>query len=142
MEIFYILLVLLFITRAFGEVAVRLDQPALVGELLSGIAVGMLIQWFPGSFPVMSDVAENEVFIAITDLGIFFLMLQAGLEMQPRELAESSKSALLVAIGGMLLPLVAGLGLGYDLSAAFGLFYGPGAVYRNGAGDYRHPGAG
>jgi Kef-type K+ transport system membrane component KefB len=61
----------------------------------------------------MSDVAENEVFIAITDLGIFFLMLQAGLEMQPRELAESSKSALLVAIGGMLLPLVAGLGLGY-----------------------------
>ncbi|MBC2749145.1 MAG: hypothetical protein HGJ95_02050 [Desulfobacteraceae bacterium] len=47
MEIFYILLVLLFITRAFGEVAVRLGQPALVGELLSGIAVGMLIHWFP-----------------------------------------------------------------------------------------------
>lgn len=32
MEIFYIILVLLFITRAFGEVAVRLGQPALWGN--------------------------------------------------------------------------------------------------------------
>jgi len=130
MEIFYILLVLLFITRSFGEAAVRLGQPALVGELVSGIAVGIVIHWYPGSFPVMNDVAENDVFIAITDLGIFFLMLQAGLEMQPRELAESSKSALLVAVGGMLLPLGAGLGLGWfflphsDYFAAQVLFIG------------------
>lgn len=39
MEILYILLVLSVITRAFGEVAVRCGQPALVGELLSGIAL-------------------------------------------------------------------------------------------------------
>lgn len=113
MEILYILLVLLVITRAFGEIAVRFHQPALVGELLSGIALGVLIQWFPDGFPVMSDISENEVFTAITDLGIFFLMLLAGLEMQPRELARSSKRSLVIALGGMLLPLLAGLGLAW-----------------------------
>jgi Kef-type K+ transport system membrane component KefB len=113
MEILYILLVLLVITRAFGEAAVRFGQPALVGELLSGIALGVLIQWSPISFPVMSNIAENEVFTAITDLGIFFLMLLAGLEMQPGELARSSKPSMAIALGGLLLPLSAGLYLGW-----------------------------
>jgi Kef-type K+ transport system membrane component KefB len=44
MEIFYVLLVLLAITRAFGELAVRFQQPALVGELLSGIVLGAVIK--------------------------------------------------------------------------------------------------
>lgn len=34
MHLLYILLVLLLVTRIFGEIAVRLDQPALVGELV------------------------------------------------------------------------------------------------------------
>ena len=39
MEILYILLVLLVVTRFFGELAERAGQPALVGELLSGIVL-------------------------------------------------------------------------------------------------------
>jgi Kef-type K+ transport system membrane component KefB len=113
MELLFILLILLVTTRVFGELAVRIGQPALVGELLSGIALGILIQRFPNSFAVMSHIAENEVFIAVTDLGIFFLMLLAGLEMHPGELTESSKNSLIIAIGGMLLPLLAGLALGW-----------------------------
>ena len=87
MEILYVLLILLVITRAFGEVSVRLGQPALVGELLAGIALGAVIRLSPDSFPVMHGIADDEVFTAITDLGIFFLMLMAGLEMRPNELA-------------------------------------------------------
>jgi Kef-type K+ transport system membrane component KefB len=72
MEIFYVLLILLVITRAFGELAVRFQQPALVGELLSGIVLGAVIKLSPPSFPIMNSLTENEVFTAITDLGIFF----------------------------------------------------------------------
>ena len=113
MEIFYVLLILLVITRAFGELAVRLGQPALVGELLSGIVLGAVIKLSPPSFPIMNSLTENEVFTAITDLGIFFLMLMAGLEMHPKEIAEKSKGALSIAIGGLVVPLLVGFLLGW-----------------------------
>jgi len=113
MEFFYVLLILLVITRAFGELAVRLGQPALVGELLSGIILGAVIKLSPSSFPIMNTITENEVFTAITDLGIFFLMLMAGLEMHPREIAENSKGAMSIAIGGLITPLLVGFLLGW-----------------------------
>ena len=74
MEILYILLVLLLATRLGGEVAERLGQPTLVGELLAGILLGVVATQFSGRFPILSDLGENEVFHGITDLGIFFLM--------------------------------------------------------------------
>ena len=130
MEIFYVLLILLVITRAFGEVAVRLGQPALVGELLAGIALGAAIRFSPSSFPVMHAIPDNDVFTAITDLGIFFLMLMAGLEMRPREVAEKSKGAMFIAAGGLIIPLLVGFSLGWfflprsDVKLAQALFIG------------------
>ena len=113
MELLYILLVLLVATRFAGEIATRLGQPALVGELLAGIALGVIAHQFGGALPVLSGLADNEVFTGLTDLAIFFLMLLAGLEMSPRELGESSRSAIWVALGGLLLPMALGFGLGW-----------------------------
>lgn len=130
MELLYILLILLVATRTFGEIAIRLGHPALVGELISGIALGFLVRYFPETFSLMQGLSHDTVFNAITDLAIFFLMLLAGLEMHPKELAESSRDALAVALGGLLLPLATGIGLGYwflppsDLLAAQVMFIG------------------
>jgi Kef-type K+ transport system membrane component KefB len=112
MELFYILFVLLLAARLAGEVAHRLGQPALVGELVAGIALGLLVNHYSGAFPILAHVPENEVFTALTDLAIFFLMLLAGVEMHPGELAQASKRAVAVAAGGMVLPLALGIGLG------------------------------
>ena len=108
MELLYVLLVILVCTRLFGEIAERIGQPVLVGELVSGIVLGLVVGHYAGTFPVLSELADNEVFRAITDLGIFFVMLLAGIELRPRELASASKGAVLVAIGGMLVPLAFG----------------------------------
>jgi len=113
MEILYILLILLVITRAGGEIAERLGQPALAGELVAGIALGLVVGPFSDSFPVLAELSENEVFVGITDLAIFFLMLYAGIELKPRQLARSSKGAAIVAIGGFVLPLALGFGLAW-----------------------------
>jgi Kef-type K+ transport system membrane component KefB len=99
--------------RAFGEVAERIGQPALVGELLSGIAIGLIVTRWESAFPVLSDLEADRVFRMVTDLGIFFLMLLAGIKMHPRDLARSSGSAIVVASGGMALPLVLGALLGW-----------------------------
>ncbi|NIQ93814.1 MAG: cation:proton antiporter, partial [Desulfuromonadales bacterium] len=50
MSILYILLVLLIVTRLFGELAERFKQPALLGELISGILLGMLVHRFDATF--------------------------------------------------------------------------------------------
>ena len=113
MDLFYVLLVLLVATRAFGELAERLGQPSLVGELIAGITLGSLAARYPNFFPGLVGLDENPVFVSLTDLGMFFLMLYAGIEMQPHKIMRHSRGAFVVALGGMLLPLVSGLALGY-----------------------------
>ena len=130
MEILYVLLVLLIATRAFGEVAVRMGQPALVGELLAGVALGMIVVENGATFPILAELPENPVFAAVTDLGIFFLMLMAGLELRPKKLAEASGRSVVIAVGGLVLPLALGIGLGLatlpesELRIAQSLFLG------------------
>lgn len=112
MELFFVLLVLLVATRAFGEVAERLGQPALVGELVSGVFLGAVVAANGDFSPAFSGLTEDRVFAAITDLGVFFLMLFAGIEMQPSKILQYSKASLSVAVGGMALPLALGILLG------------------------------
>jgi Kef-type K+ transport system membrane component KefB len=112
MELLYVLLILLLTTRLCGELAERIGQPALVGELVSGIALGAVATTYSGTFPVLSELPELPAFNAITDLGVFFLMLLAGCEMRPRDLARATSGALPVAVGGLMLPLVLGAALG------------------------------
>lgn len=112
METLYILLVLLVVARALGEVAIRLRQPALVGELVGGILVGVVAAAFSQHLPVLAGLSENPVFAAITDLGVFFLMLLAGIEMRPKEFAEATGGSMPVAVSAMVLPL----GLGFAVT--------------------------
>ena len=113
MNLLYVLLVLLLVTRLCGELAERLRQPALVGELVAGIALGMVASRYHDALPVLAELPDNEVFNGLTDLAIFFLMLLAGIELRPSELAKASGRAVAVALGGMVLPLLLGFGLGW-----------------------------
>jgi Kef-type K+ transport system membrane component KefB len=113
MEILYILLVLLIVARVFGEIATRLHQPALVGELIAGIVMGMVANHYAKTFPVLSSLSENEVFSALANLSVFFLMLLAGVEMRPKEVAQASLKDTWVAACGIMLPLALGMGLGW-----------------------------
>jgi Kef-type K+ transport system membrane component KefB len=108
MDLLYILLVLLLVSRLFGEFAQRLGQAPLVGELIAGVGLGVIVHQFSGTLPVLANIDENPVFDSISDLAIFFLMMLAGMELRPREMAEAGKRATVIAVGGMLVPLLAG----------------------------------
>ena len=90
MELFFILLILLVATRTFGEVAERLGQPGLVGELIAGIALGTVAAQYADLLPHIAGLNQNPVFDSITDLGMFFIMLFAGVELQPHRLIKYS----------------------------------------------------
>ncbi len=106
-ELLIVLLVLMLVARAAGELMQRLGQLAILGELFAGILLGALIAYGPLS--QFSELPENEVFGAITSLGMFFLMLMAGMEININKLLEASKTGIVVAMGGVIVPL----GLGY-----------------------------
>ncbi len=112
MNVLLIILILLLVTRTFAELAERVKLPALVGELIAGIFLGFLIQRFQGIAPTIWFASNSELFAGLADLGMFFLMLLAGIRMEPLDFAKSSKTAIFVALGGMLVPVCTGFGLG------------------------------
>jgi Kef-type K+ transport system membrane component KefB len=113
MELLYVLLILLVVTRMCSEFAVRAKQPALVGELVGGVLIGAAVAAFASDSAPLARLDSDETFQAVLDLAVFFLMLHAGIEMRPRDLAKASKWAIPIAIGGMLVPLALGYGLGW-----------------------------
>jgi len=112
-ELLVIILVLIVLARITGEVMQRLGQLAILGELLIGIVLGAIIAY--GPFTQFSGLTNNEVFGAMTSLGMFFLMLMAGMEMDVGKLVKASKTGITVALGGMVIPL----GLGYLIGQIF-----------------------
>lgn len=112
MEIVAELLLLLVAARICGEVAVRYGHPAAVGEILAGVLV--LVGWSAMSvpFPNLPSIGDNGLIQALALIGMFFLILQAGMEMSPSEIKEASGAAFGVALGGMVVPLLGGYALG------------------------------
>ena len=113
MTIFAELLVLLVATRVFGEVAERIGQPASAGEIMAGIGIAGLIAWIGPGIPFLENLATSHGLELVASVGIFVLVLAAGIELEPSELATDSMTSLAVALGGMVLPLVGGFGLAW-----------------------------
>mgnify|MGYP001816079025 CR=1 FL=1 len=113
MDILYLILVLLVVTRVFAELAERANLPAIVGELTAGVALGLFLSGFRDSAPVLWSATQSETYDSLAHLGMFFLMLLAGFRTEPLDFARTSRSAIAVAIGGMAVPVAAGFALGW-----------------------------
>jgi len=84
------------------ELFERLGQPGIVGEILAGILIGPY---------VLGWMTPNDVIRILSDLGVMFLLFRVGLEIKPAELMQVGGTAVMVAIGGVVLPFLAGWGI-------------------------------
>lgn len=101
------LLLIMVVVWTAGMIFRALKLPLLLGELLAGLVFGPAILGF---------FHETETIKILAELGIFFLMLHAGLETEPKQLMKSSKLGLAIAAAGVMLPF----GLGYVVAEFFG----------------------
>ena len=113
MDVFLEILALLVLTRLLGEMAERIGSPASVGEILAGVLLAAAAIKFGDTIPFLDQVVDSEAVAVVAELGIFFLVLLAGIEMEPEEIAQSSKASLAVAVGGMAVPLAGGIALAW-----------------------------
>lgn len=113
MEQILLLLILFGVARMLGAAADRLGQSATVGEVLAGCIIALALTGAAEFFPAVAGFKDGEVLPLFGNLGIFFIVLFAGVEMQPREMTRHSGPAFAVALGGVLLPLAGGFALSW-----------------------------
>lgn len=107
------LLCLLLCARFFGVAAERFGQSAPVGELLAGVVLALALATAQPLHGLAAPAAAVPYLADIATLAIFFLVLQAGVELEPREVLAASRGAFLVALGGVALPMALGVALAW-----------------------------
>lgn len=107
---------LLFSARALGEIAQRLGQPAVVGEILAGIILGpsFLSSLIPalGEWIVPQTEVSGYLLEVVSLLGAMFLLLITGLETDLTLIRRHARTAIGVSFGGIVTTFSSGFVLG------------------------------
>src|SRR5215472_3913353 len=99
-----------------GELMQRIGQPAVMGQLIAGIALGpsILGAAWPGLqqslFPAHAD--QEAMLSAVAQLGILLLLLLTGMETDLTVVRRSGRTAFSVSIAGIAVPFFFGVLLG------------------------------
>ena len=111
------IVIVLLATKIAGQLSIRLGQPSVLGKIIVGIILGpALLGW----------VHDTEIVSIFSEIGVLLLMFLAGLETNLKDLNQNKKAAILVAVGGIIAPILLGY-MGaqiYDLSNAESIFIG------------------
>lgn len=114
---------LLLVARGLGEFMRRINLPPVVGELLAGVVLGpSLFGWiFPSLqahiFP--KSQTQSDLLSVVSWLGVLFLLIVTGLETDLNLIIRKGKTALLISLGGIVVPFTTGFGLGWLLPESF-----------------------
>ncbi len=96
--------IVLVVARLAGEVALRVKQPPVLGELVAGIVLGAI----PSQFS--RDVAVDSSVDLLAQIGVLLLLFEVGLVSTVGELLAVGLAAARVAIFGTLGSFALGLG--------------------------------
>jgi Kef-type K+ transport system membrane component KefB len=113
------LLIILVVAKAGGELAVRVGQPAVLGELLAGVLLGnlRLLGW-GGLDGLWADSSLD----MLARLGVLVLLFEVGLESTVGQMLKVGAPSLVVAVLGVLTPFALGWGVGVVLLPGHGAY--------------------
>ncbi len=91
--------------KLLGELAERIGQPAVLGELVAGVLLGGSVL---GVVP--AEGAAADVIHVLAQLGVLLLLFEIGLETDLREMFRVGPASLAVALVGVAVPFALGYG--------------------------------
>ncbi len=87
--------------KVVGELFERVYLPAVLGEILAGVILGpFALGW----------IHPTDTIESIAEIGAIFVLFNAGLETSPGDLIRVGRTALLVALAGIVFPFLLGFG--------------------------------
>ncbi len=93
------LAIIIFFAKIIGAVSQKLKQPPVIGLLLLGILLGPTF---------LNFIEPDEIIRWIAQIGVLFLLFEAGLETDLKRIKKDSRQAVLPAAGGILVPFLLG----------------------------------
>jgi Kef-type K+ transport system membrane component KefB len=103
------LVVILVAAKIGGDLAVRVGQPAVLGELLIGVVLGNLSL---AGWGIFSGYASDPFLDMLARIGVLILLFEVGLESTVGEMMRVGWTALRVAVLGVVAPFVLGWAVG------------------------------
>lgn len=91
--------IILALTKSFSLISRKFNMPPVVGALLAGIILGPV---------VLNIVTPSETILNLAEVGVVVLMFEAGLETDLNELKRSGLPAFIIALCGVIIPLLMG----------------------------------
>jgi len=91
--------VMLASAKIFSELAERIGQPAVLGELIAGIIIGQSL---------LNFIKPNETLYLLAEIGVIILLFEIGLGTDLREIIKVGHKSMLVALVGVVVPFAAG----------------------------------
>jgi K+:H+ antiporter len=110
---FLAVVVILLAVRLVCMVAVKLGQPPVVGEMISGVLLGpsLLGLLLPGVQAALFPDAIRSLLYVGGQIGLVIYMFGAGYEFNLSSIGKSRKSVAAISSAGTLVPLVLGFGV-------------------------------
>ncbi|MGH7461941.1 MAG: cation:proton antiporter, partial [Longimicrobiales bacterium] len=99
-QVLGMLAAILLAAKLLGEVAERVGQPAVLGELLAGVLLGP-------SLLGLVDPTTSTVHL-LAEVGVVVLLFSIGLETDLKRLLEVGGTSAMVALSGVVLPFAGG----------------------------------
>ncbi|MBX9687538.1 MAG: cation:proton antiporter [Candidatus Obscuribacterales bacterium] len=115
--------ILLFAAFACGQIMIALGQPPVIGQLLAGILLGpsflgnVAPQIYRLVFP--ADKVQANLLEAVSWLGVIFLLMLSGMEMNLDFIRRQRAPAFGAAVWGSIFPFMIGAGVGFLLPDSF-----------------------
>lgn len=121
------IVLLLFFAKLSGDVFERIGMPAVLGELCVGVLLGnsaYLMSMAGYEFNLLDFLHRPEngsgnpydpgaALYILAEIGVVLLLFEVGLESNLMEMSRVGVSSLIVAVLGVIAPIVLGLGVGY-----------------------------
>jgi Kef-type K+ transport system membrane component KefB len=108
-EVVLALALIYLMALLFGEMAVRVGQPAVLGELLAGVALGNLPLLGIDTFAYITSDPGIDL---LARIGVLILLFEVGVESTVHQMMTVGLNALLVAVLGVAAPFALGWGVG------------------------------
>ncbi|MCG3152199.1 MAG: Na(+)/H(+)-K(+) antiporter GerN [bacterium] len=114
LQLLLLLAAIIVVAKGAGILFLRFKQPAILGEILAGLVLGPTLLNLP-AFALFAAHGDHghSVFTTIHELaeiGVLLLMFIAGMETDLAAMARVGKAAFMGAVGGVIGPVVLGVG--------------------------------